>query len=214
MGVGEIFALEACLLAHREQEISAEIDAGLEVNDYFGFYRAEDLRRPPDEGGTGDGEGLDEDDIMDEGFPDIEAEDQQSDLGEVEEDTDSEDEDEGIPHSFYLDVVIEDASAPVGESGSSAESTVAYYVKHFPGLAGQPLNMPNSSDSDPYVNGQPAVLNILIESAPRIRTDGDKVAHEVSIDRTRYNSAIGRCKSSTDRQALNLFLDLVMTYKW
>ena len=59
-----------------------------------------------------------------------------------------------------------------------------------------------------------AVLNILTDSSPRIRTDGDKVAHEVCIGRSRYSNAIERCKSTADREALNLFLNLVVTYEW
>jgi hypothetical protein len=59
-----------------------------------------------------------------------------------------------------------------------------------------------------------AGLNILTDSSSRIRTDGDKVAHEARIDRTKYIGAIGRCKSVADRNALNLFLDLVVNYEW
>ena len=58
------------------------------------------------------------------------------------------------------------------------------------------------------------VLNILTDRSPRIRSDGDRVVHEAWIDRTKYSDAIGRCKTIADRQALNLFLDLVVTYKW
>ena len=97
---------QACLAAHREQEISAEIDAGLEVNDYFGVYRVEDLRWPS----MGDGEVLDEanhqqneEEDDSKGKEEVEADNQQNE----EEDDDSEDNvDEGILSSFHSGVLV------------------------------------------------------------------------------------------------------------
>ena len=59
-----------------------------------------------------------------------------------------------------------------------------------------------------------AVLDILTDGSPRIRVDGDKVAHEAHINRKKYIGAISRCKSDDARNALNLFLDLVINYQW
>jgi len=56
-------------------------------------------------------------------------------------------------------------------------------------------------------------LKLLTGNSPRIKTDGDKAAHGRFINQTRCSGAIGRCKSNTERDALNLFLILVVNYK-
>jgi len=57
-------------------------------------------------------------------------------------------------------------------------------------------------------------VDLLTENISRIRRDGDEVAHKDFVNIKRCREAIKRCKSSSERDALNLFLELVKTYKW
>ncbi|KIL70588.1 hypothetical protein M378DRAFT_20130 [Amanita muscaria Koide BX008] len=58
-------------------------------------------------------------------------------------------------------------------------------------------------------------VSLLTEDFSRIRKDGDEVAHKDFINLDRCRDAIKRSKRSpSECEALNLFLELVRTYKW
>ncbi|KAF8351063.1 hypothetical protein F5887DRAFT_191572 [Amanita rubescens] len=58
-------------------------------------------------------------------------------------------------------------------------------------------------------------VELLTEDFSRIRKDGDEVAHKNFINLDRCRQAIKRSKRSVSEcEALNLFLELVGTYKW
>lgn len=57
-------------------------------------------------------------------------------------------------------------------------------------------------------------VDLLTEDFSRIRRDGDEVAHKDFINLKRCRDAIERHESISERKALNLFLELVRTYKW
>ncbi|KAM6488865.1 hypothetical protein JOM56_015685 [Amanita muscaria] len=58
-------------------------------------------------------------------------------------------------------------------------------------------------------------VSLLTEDFSRIRKDGDEVAHKDFINVDRCRDAIKRSKRSpSECEALNLFLELVRTYKW
>jgi hypothetical protein len=58
-------------------------------------------------------------------------------------------------------------------------------------------------------------VSLLAEDFSRIRKDGDEIAHKEFINLDRCRDAIKRSKWSTSEcEALDLFLQLVRAYKW